>query len=112
MTQKSLWATSPNRSISFARPVLTGAGFALVLISLFLYGAGAPNPEWGKLWMIQPLIIVPLAGATGGAFYYFMNVLSSRGALNKTVAIVLSLFVYIVGLWLGTVLGLNGTYWN
>ena len=112
MTQKSNPAIQANQSVSFARPVFIGAGFALVLISLFLYGAGEPNPEWGKLWMIQPLVIVPLAGAAGGAFYYFMNVLSSRGGLNKTVAIVLSLFVYIVGLWLGTVLGLNGTYWN
>jgi hypothetical protein len=112
MTQKSYPAIQPNRSVSFARPVWVGAGFALILISLFMYGADEPNPEWGKLWMIKPLIIVPLAGATGGAFYYFMNVLSSRGGLNKTVAIILSLFVYIVGLWLGTVLGLNGTYWN
>lgn len=112
MTQKSNPAADPNQTLSFARPVLVGAGFALILISLFLYGAGEPNPEWGKLWMIKPLVIVPLAGATGGAFFYFMSYLSSLGRLNKSVAIILSLFVYVVGLWLGTVLGLNGTYWN
>ena len=32
--------------------------------------------------------------------------------LNKVLVIVLSLFVYVVGLWLGAVLGLDGTLWD
>jgi hypothetical protein len=62
--------------------------------------------------MIKPLIMVPLAGAMGGAFYYFMDHMSSQDRLNKIVAIILSLIVFIIGLWLGIVLGLNGTMWD
>lgn len=57
------------------------------------------------------MIVTPLAGAMGGAFYAFMEYQSSRG-FNRTVAILLSIVVYFVGLWLGTVLGLAGTMWD
>ena len=97
---------------SLVKPVLIGGGIGLILISLFLSGVHDPNPAWGKLWMIRPLVIVPVAGAMGGLFYYFMRHLSAGGSLNKTLALILSLFVYVVGLWLGTVLGLDGTLWD
>ena len=91
--------------------MLVGAGIALLVISFFVFGVDQPHPEWGKLWRIKPLIITPLAGALGGAFYAFMEYQSSRG-LNRAVAIILSLLVYLVALWLGIVLGLNGTMWD
>ena len=112
MEQKNNLTQQPNQPVSSAKPILIGAGIALILISLFLFSAGEGKPEWGKLWMIRPLIIVPLAGATGGAFYYFMCHLSHQRSLNKAVAFILSLIVYIIGLWLGTVLGLDGTWWD
>lgn len=105
-------ATRTNEPVSIVKPVLIGATIGLILISFFLTGAGKPNPEWGKLWMLRPLIIVPLAGAMGGVFYYFMDYLSSYRDLNRTVAVILSLVVFIIGLFLGSVLGLDGTYWN
>ncbi len=111
MKQNNL-KTQPKQPVSLAKPILIGAGIGLILISFFVFGVDEPNPEWGKLWMIKPLIMVTLAGAVGGAFYYLMDHLSSRGGLNKTVAIILSLIVFIIGLWLGIVLGLNGTMWN
>ena len=97
---------------SLVKPVLIGGAVGLILISLFLSGVHDPNPAWGKLWMIRPLVIVPLAGAMGGLFYYFMRHLIAAGSLNKTLGLILSLFVYVVGLWLGTVLGLDGTLWD
>ena len=92
--------------------MLIGAMIGLMLISLFVFGVDDPKPEWGKFWMIKPLIITPLAGAMGGLFFYFMNYISSRGGINKTLAIILSIIVFIIGLWLGIVLGLNGTMWD
>ena len=112
MTQKNNATEQQKNQTSLAKPVLTGAGIALTLISLFLFSVDDPNPEWGKFWMLKPLIIVPIAGAIGGLFYYFMSFLSSTQGLNKTFAIVVSLIVYVIGLWLGTVLGLDGTLWN
>src|SRR4051812_2382878 len=112
MTERNNLRTQPSQPVSLAKPILIGAAIGLILISWFLLSAGKGNPSWPKFWIIRPLIIVPLAGATGGAFYYFMNHLSLQRRLNKFVAVILSLIVFIIGLWLGTVLGLDGTYWN
>ena len=65
----------------------------------------------GKILADQTVNSNPLAGAMGGAFYALMDYQSSRG-FNRTLAILLSIIVYAVGLWLGTVLGLAGTMWN
>nr|AGU11770.1 hypothetical protein [uncultured organism] len=91
---------------------LQGAAIAFVVIAIFLLGAGEPDPAWPKLWMIRPLVVVPLAGAMGGVCYYFLDYLRYRGGWRKVAAIVLSLLVYLIGLWLGTVLGLAGTMWD
>lgn len=112
MTQRINLPTQPIHSASLGKCMLLGAGNALILIILFLLSAGNANPNWSKLWMIKPLIIVPLAGASGGAFYYFMDGLSSPGGWRKVLANIMSLIAYLIVLWLGSVLGLKGTYWN
>ncbi|MDQ3290590.1 MAG: potassium transporter KefB [Bacteroidota bacterium] len=111
MTQKNELTTQKNQPAPFIKPILVGAGIALLVILFFVTAADDPKPEWGKYWMIRPLIVTPIAGAIGGAFYAFMEYQSSRG-FNRTVAILLSIVVYFIGLWLGTVLGLAGTMWN
>lgn len=109
MTQRNNFTTG--HPVSLVKPMLAGAGMALLVISFFVFGVDNPNPEWGKFWRVRPLIITPLAGAMGGAFYAFMDYQSSRG-FNRILAILLSIVVYVVGLWLGIVLGLVGTMWN
>ena len=103
--------TQHNQS-SLAAPMMIGAGIALAVISLFVFGVDNARPEWGPLWMIRPLIVTPLAGATGGAFYFFMDRMRAKGQINGFVVIILSVIVYVIGLWLGIVLGLDGTLWN
>ena len=112
MTQKNILPTKPFHRTSLVKPMMIGGGIALLLIIIFLSGVNNPDPAWGKFWMIRPLLIVPLAGAMGGAFYYFMKYLSDEGTLNGTFAMILSLIVYIVGLWMGSILGLDGTLWD
>ena len=111
MTQTDNVKTQSNRPVSLTKSMLIGAAIGFIVISFFVFGVDRPHPEWGKLWMIKPLIITPFAGAVGGAFYYFMDYQRSRG-FNKIVAVILSLIVFVVGLWLGIVLGLNGTMWD
>src|SRR6476620_4212306 len=110
MTTNHNLTNQPNHPIGFLKPVLIGAGIAFLVISFFVFGADHPDPEWGKFWQIKPLIITPLSGAIGGAFYAFMDYQSTRG-FNRRLAIILSLVVFLIGLWLGTVLGLNDTMW-
>lgn len=102
----------PTHSISVGMRMLTGAGIGLILITFFLIGAGEAEPGWSEYWMLKPLLMVPAAGALGGLFFYNMDHLRSQGGWRAAFAIVLSLLVYIVVLWLGTVLGLHGTMWD
>lgn len=92
--------------------MLTGAAIGLLLISLFLISAGEPDPAWGNFWRIKPLFMVPFAGAMGGLCNYFIVHYHRQLGLHKAIAVILSVIVFIVGLWMGTVLGLNGTYWD
>ncbi len=92
--------------------MLAGAGIGLILISLFVFPIKDPNPAWGKFWMDRPLIVVPIAGAMGGLCNYFLIHFRYFIGINKIVAMILSAIVFIVGLWMGVVLGLVGTLWN
>lgn len=85
-----------------------------MLISLFVFGVDQPDPAWGKYWMIRPLIITPLAGAMGGLCNYFIMNFHNTTGLNKIVAMIISVsvIVFVIGLWLGIVLGLDGTLWD
>lgn len=92
--------------------MLQGGGIALLMITLFLAGVDDPNPDWPKFWMVRPLVVVPIAGAMGGVFYYFMDFMRNQGLWSKIFANVICILGYLVAIWLGTVLGLDGTLWN
>ena len=112
MSQRNTVATNSIHPIPLIKLMLIGAGIALIPITLFLITAGEPNPSWPKLYFIRPLIIVPIAGAGGGFFYYLMDYLRYEGGWKKAVANVLSFIAFIIAVFLGIVLGLDGTYWN
>jgi hypothetical protein len=72
-----------------------------------------PKPEWGKFWMVRPFLIITAAGALGGGVsYYLMDHLRSMGGWKTVLAYLLSIIGYLIALWLGAVLGLDGTLWN
>lgn len=100
--------TQPIDISSLGKRMLIGLTIALIFIAVFIFPT-TPKPEWGSLWIARPLIVVPLAGATGGACNYFLVNLSG---MNKALAYVLSFIVFVFGLWIGTILGLVGTLWN
>ena len=110
MTQRNPLAQSFYSSVFFYR-ALTGAAIAFILMAVFIYGVDNPNPEWGAYWMIRPLVVISLAGACGGAFYHFMDQQRLHG-WPKLFAVLFSLLVYVIGIWLGSVIGLDGTLWN
>lgn len=104
--------TPPIQRTLVAKNMIIGAVIALALITLFLAGIKNPDASWGKYWMLQPLLIVPCAGAMGGLFYYLMGELRKVGGWISFLSYMISFFGYLVAVWLGTVLGLNGTFWN
>ncbi|MEY4133706.1 MAG: hypothetical protein RL386_56 [Bacteroidota bacterium] len=94
------------------KPMLIGSLIGFGLILFFLLSAGEGNPAWPKFWQVKPLLVVPMAGAAAGMFYHYMNDVRSRGGWQRIAADFLSLVVLLFCLWIGSVLGLNGTYWN
>lgn len=112
MTQESKSPNQPVHPASVGKRMLQGAAIGLLLISFFLLGAGEPDPDWPTFWMIKPLLVVPAAGALGGVFFYNMDHLRCQGGWREVFAYALSMLVFLVVLWLGIVLGLNGTMWD
>ncbi|HSF44482.1 MAG TPA: hypothetical protein VLA58_00685 [Chitinophagaceae bacterium] len=95
-----------------ARYALIGGSIGLVLISIFLLGVKHADPSWPKYWQIRPLVVVPLATAGGGLFIYFLTTLFANNGWSKIVAVIIGIIGFIISLWMGTVLGLDGTLWN
>ena len=60
------------QSVALIRHFSVGGVTALLLVLLFLAGAGESDPNWASLWWIRPIVIVTLAGAMGGSWFYFM----------------------------------------
>ncbi len=112
MTQQIKTQAPPLHPRALITRMLLGAGVALLVILYFVLGVDEPNPAWGKFWMIRPLIVMPLAGATGGAIFYFLDRAGYKGGWRKALAIIAGTIIYIIGLWMGIVLGLHGTMWN
>lgn len=97
---------------SIAKRMLSGAVIGLILISFFVFSVNNPDPDWGKYWRIRPLIITPLAGAFGMLSFYFKDFIHPQGKLAGALVLFFSFLAFFVALWLGTVLGLDGTLWD
>ena len=112
MTRKiSLTIEQINRK-SLIKRMLLGAAIGLFFISIFLYSVKKPDPNWGKFWMIRPLIIVPLAGAFGSLSFYLKDFLGSQSSWKNVLTIIFSSVAFIIVLWIGIILGLDGTLWD
>lgn len=92
--------------------MLIGALIGVAVVTFFLYGSGGGDPTWGKYWMIQPILVLIFAGTMAGLCNYIILHNRHLVGLSRIVAIVISLVVSIVGLWMGVVLGFHGTMWN
>ncbi|RKS97412.1 potassium transporter KefB [Chryseobacterium defluvii] len=97
---------------SLIKKVISGAIIGLLIISFFVFTVDHPKPEWGKFWMIRPLIITPLAGAFGGFLLFSPQFLNIQTPWKKMGITVLSFFAFIIALWMGIILGLDGTLWD
>jgi hypothetical protein len=112
MTITNNVTTRPIDKSALIKRMAIGAGIAVILISLYLGGVEA-EPEWGKFWIIRPIIFFITAGAGGGLFTYGMDYfLGYKGGWSKALAISLSLIGFIIALFIGFVLGFDGTLWN
>ncbi|HEY9000638.1 MAG TPA: hypothetical protein VIM89_04760 [Mucilaginibacter sp.] len=109
MSMLTLHPLSPKR---FFKPALIGAGIGLAVMALFLSQNDGGKPEWGPYWMLRPLLVVTVATALGGAAFQFFRTLVKQPVWAKVSLTSFGLLIFVISLWLGSVLGLAGTYWN
>jgi hypothetical protein len=100
------------RPLSLAKHMTLGGGVGLFLITVFLATAEGTDPAWGRYWWIRPLVVVPMAGAAAGAIYYLMDLLALKWGWNRIIIGMAGFVLLFISLWLGSVLGLDGTYWD
>ncbi|MGM9476934.1 hypothetical protein ACS5PU_10900 [Pedobacter sp. GSP4] len=112
MTLTNNFSTAAIFRAPLGKRMLIGAAIGLVLIIIFLSGTGGGKPEFGKFWMARPLIFVPVAGALGALFFHIVNSFGFQQPAIKALMVILGSIGFIVALWMGTVLGLVGTYWH
>lgn len=89
-----------------------GFAVALAFIGFIILSVNEPKPEWGEYWYVRPLIITPIMGVFGGASCYMINTFSNKNSFIKLLLILSSILVFVFFIWIGTVLGLDGTLWN
>ncbi len=87
---------------------IVGLGF----IALFISGVDQPNPEWGRFWMLRPLIVTPVVSGIGGIALLLPDILGLKTPWKRILGIFGGLLLFIIALWMGIILGLDGTLWN
>lgn len=94
------------------RRLIIGSTIAFIWTAIFLYTGGAFDPQWPKFWYFRPLILVPAAGAIGGLFYHFFESYRQRSKWWQVGINIFCVLVYIAGVWIATILGLDGVWWD
>lgn len=116
IVRRDEWLKARNRvnitPRSVAGRMALGALIGLFIIASFILSVDDPDPDWGKFWMVRPLIITPLAGAFGILAFYLPYFVRPRSSFATLLLLVLSFLAFLIALWLGSVLGLDGTLWN
>lgn len=84
----------------------------LGLISLFVFGVNDPDPEWGSYWRVRPLLLTPVVAGMGAVFAYLLFNRNPGSAFHKVVLTVLAVGAFLFSLWIGIILGLDGTLWD
>ncbi len=97
---------------SLLKHALIGALIAFALMAFFISGVDEPHPDWPTYWMLRPLLVVSVAGAIGGAFFSLMKPLRQKPDWSGFAAYFVCFLVYVIGLWMGSVVGLDGTLWD
>jgi hypothetical protein len=116
IVERDQWAYARKRInltlFSVAKRMLLGALTGFIIIAFFVFSVDDPDPDWGERWRIRPLLVTPLAGAFGILSFYLKDFVRPKGSFVNLLLALFSLLAFFVTLWLGIVLGLDGTLWD
>ncbi len=107
------WKTESKEIVftkALGKRALTGAGIAVALLTILLLNS--ENMDYGA-WVILPLITVSIAGASGAVFYSLMVHRWFSVGWKRMLAVVVSMVVYVVLVWLAMIAAFNFTgHWS
>jgi hypothetical protein len=112
MTLTDNLTSGPIFTSALRKRMMIGAGIGLLVISFFIFGAGHEKAAWGDYWRVKPLLLTPFIGAIAGLCFDATERLRQIDGWSGRLFTILSYIGYVLGLWIGIVLGLNGTMWN
>lgn len=93
------------------KTLLMSFAIGFFVITMMIFPIQNPKPEWGENWKIKPLIIVPLMSVIGSIPFYFTLIRKFKSSSNKFYSTIAAILLFLICLWLGIILGLNGTLW-
>lgn len=94
------------------KKMVPGALIGLALISFFIFSVDNPDPTWGNNWRVRPLILTPLVSAFGMLAFLLKDYIQPKTAGGKITVFLISTLAFIISLWMGIIIGLDGTLWN
>ena len=97
---------------SIITEMLTGAVLGFIVISFFVFGVDNPNPAWDENWRVRPLIIAPLVGGLATLALLLKYFVRFDTKILNDLLILFSFVLAFIGLWIGIILGLDGTMWD
>ncbi|MEN9977414.1 MAG: hypothetical protein RLZZ569_39 [Bacteroidota bacterium] len=89
-----------------------GALIGFIFIGLLLLSNKYSSPTWGKWWQLKPLLVVPLTCAIAGSLIYVIHPKKPFSKWRIFVFLTLALLGFLFSLWIGIIIGLDGTLWN
>jgi hypothetical protein len=90
-------------------PAILGASVPFALLLFISIAANDPFEPW----MYLPLTLIPLGGACGGIFFYLMGFLWFPRGTKKLIAVIFSIVLYFVIVWMSSVLAFAITgHWD
>ncbi|MCH7402839.1 hypothetical protein ACFOUP_17065 [Belliella kenyensis] len=93
--------------------LLKATSIGAIIPILYLCFIILTKEETFEMWMLYPLIIIPIGGGLGAIFFYNMTFIWFREGVKRMFAFLLSAIVYGVMLWGFAVLAFAITgHWN
>lgn len=110
MDQNSIFRQIDMRAVLIR--MLIGGLIGLAIICFFVFGVDKPDPSWPTNWRLRPLITTPIVAAFGGIAFYLVPFVKPQNTAIRIMLYIFSGFAFLVALWMGIILGLDGTMWN
>ncbi len=101
-----------NQPRMYPRFLLLGAGINLIINVLFITDLDTTNSAWSPFWMVKPLTLGPLITGLGAMLAFYVVKFLINQNISKYISYFSFVAIFIISIWLGIVLGFNGTLWD